>query len=114
MMMVPRNHQIIPFELPEWFARLSQPLEFSYVDTVIDDDIATVRINRPASPTSSMMIVSGIDMDEIDPVGSVSTEEGASLASTVAVLSNWNNHRTSRPSTSTARVIEEITVGELS
>ena len=35
------------FELPEWFARLSQPLEFSYVDTVIDDDIATVRINRP-------------------------------------------------------------------
>ena len=35
------------FELPNWFAELTEPLEFNYVDTHVDGEVATVRINRP-------------------------------------------------------------------
>ena len=39
------NHtQIWGIELPNWFAELTEPLEFNYVDTV-DGEVATVRIN---------------------------------------------------------------------
>ncbi len=39
--------ELADFELPEWFAGLTEPMEFSYVDTVIEGEVATVRINRP-------------------------------------------------------------------
>ena len=35
------------FELPNWFAELTEPLEFNYVDTHVDGEVATIRINRP-------------------------------------------------------------------
>ena len=35
------------FELPNWFAELTEPLKFNYVDTHVDGEVATVRINRP-------------------------------------------------------------------
>ena len=35
------------FDLPNWFAELTEPLEFNYVDTHVDGEVATVRINRP-------------------------------------------------------------------
>ncbi len=35
------------FELPEWFAGLSEPMEFSYIDTEVNGAVATIRINRP-------------------------------------------------------------------
>ena len=35
------------FELPNWFAELTEPLEFNYIDTHVDGEVATVRINRP-------------------------------------------------------------------
>ena len=35
------------FELPNWFAELTAPLEFNYVDTHVDGEVATIRINRP-------------------------------------------------------------------
>ena len=35
------------FELPNWFAELTEPLEFNYVDIHVDGEVATVRINRP-------------------------------------------------------------------
>ena len=35
------------FELPNWFVELTEPLEFNYVDTHVDGEVATVRINRP-------------------------------------------------------------------
>ena len=38
---------IAGFDLPNWFAELTEPLEFSYVDTIVEDGIATVIINRP-------------------------------------------------------------------
>ena len=34
-------------ELPEWFTERQEPFNFSYVDVVVNDSIATVRINRP-------------------------------------------------------------------
>lgn len=64
------------FELPEWFAGLSQPLEFSYVDTVVDGDIATVRINRPEAMNALNEIVVeqlGAALDSLNTREDIST-----------------------------------------
>jgi len=45
------------FNLPSWFAELTQPLEFNYVDIDIEGDIATVRINRPEAMNALNEIV---------------------------------------------------------
>ena len=47
-----------------------------------------------------MIIVIGKDIEEIDPVGSISIDLGASEASTLAVFSISNSHKTSSPLTS--------------
>tara|TARA_B000000609_G_C24162820_1_gene344873 strand:- start:136 stop:1677 length:1542 start_codon:yes stop_codon:yes gene_type:complete len=45
------------FDLPTWFAELTQPLEFNYVDVDVEGDIATVRINRPEAMNALNEIV---------------------------------------------------------
>ena len=45
------------FELPNWFAELTEPLEFNYVDIHVQDEVATVRINRPEAMNALNEIV---------------------------------------------------------
>ena len=45
------------FELPNWFAELTEPLEFNYVDTHVDGEVATVRINRPEAMNALNQVV---------------------------------------------------------
>jgi len=45
------------FNLPNWFAELTEPLEFNYVDTHIEGEVATVRINRPEAMNALNEIV---------------------------------------------------------
>ena len=57
------------FNLPSWFAELTQPLEFNYVDIDIEGDIATVRINRPEAMNALNEIVVeqlGIALDSLN------------------------------------------------
>ena len=57
------------FDLPSWFAELTQPLEFNYVDIDIEGDIATVRINRPEAMNALNEIVVeqlGIALDSLN------------------------------------------------
>ena len=57
------------FDLPIWFAELTQPLEFNYVDIDIEGDIATVRINRPEAMNALNEIVVeqlGIALDSLN------------------------------------------------
>ena len=45
------------FNLPNWFAELTEPLEFNYVDTHVEGEVATVRINRPEAMNALNEIV---------------------------------------------------------
>ena len=45
------------FDLPNWFAELTEPLEFNYVDIRIQDEVATIRINRPEAMNALNKIV---------------------------------------------------------
>ena len=45
--MAQKYAELADFSLPDWFSQISKPLKFSYVDTIIENDIATVCINRP-------------------------------------------------------------------
>ena len=57
------------FDLPSWFAELTQPLEFNYVDIDVEGDIATVRINRPEAMNALNEIVVeqlGIALDSLN------------------------------------------------
>jgi enoyl-CoA hydratase/3-hydroxyacyl-CoA dehydrogenase len=45
------------FNLPNWFAELTEPLEFNYVDTQVDGEVATIRINRPEAMNALNEIV---------------------------------------------------------
>ena len=45
--MATKYAEIANFKLPNWFASCTEPLEFSYVDTIVNGEIATIRINRP-------------------------------------------------------------------
>jgi len=45
------------FNLPNWFAELTEPLEFNYVDTHVEGEVATIRINRPEAMNALNEIV---------------------------------------------------------
>ena len=45
------------FNLPNWFAKLTEPLEFNYVDTHVEGEVATIRINRPEAMNALNEIV---------------------------------------------------------
>ncbi|MED5230863.1 MAG: 3-hydroxyacyl-CoA dehydrogenase NAD-binding domain-containing protein [Candidatus Thermoplasmatota archaeon] len=49
--------ELAEFDLPSWFAELTEPLEFNYVDTHVEGEIATVRINRPEAMNALNEIV---------------------------------------------------------
>jgi enoyl-CoA hydratase/3-hydroxyacyl-CoA dehydrogenase len=73
------------FELPEWFANLSGPMQFSLVDVVVEDGIATVRLNRPEAMNAlneTLVAQLGAALDELNAREDVSTIilEGAGKA----------------------------------
>ena len=45
------------FNLPNWFAELTEPLEFNYVDTHVEGE-ENIRINRPEAMNALNEIVS--------------------------------------------------------
>lgn len=64
------------FELPDWFAGLSAPLEFSYVDTEVDGAVATIRINRPEAMNAlnqTVVAQLGAALDTVNARDDVST-----------------------------------------
>lgn len=73
------------FELPEWFANLSAPMQFSLVDVVVEDGVATVRLNRPEAMNAlneTLVAQLGAALDELNTREDVSTIilEGAGKA----------------------------------
>ena len=73
------------FELPEWFANLSAPMQFSLVDVVVEDGVATVRLNRPEAMNAlneTLVAQLGAALDELNAREDVSTIilEGAGKA----------------------------------
>ena len=73
------------FELPEWFANLSAPMQFSLVDVVVEDGVATVRLNRPEAMNAlneTLVAQLGSALDELNGREDVSTIilEGAGKA----------------------------------
>ena len=73
------------FELPEWFANLSGPMQFSLVDVVVEDGVATVRLNRPEAMNAlneTLVAQLGAALDELNAREDVSTIilEGAGKA----------------------------------
>ena len=73
------------FELPEWFANLSGPMQFSLVDVVVEDEVATVRLNRPEAMNAlneTLVAQLGAALDELNAREDVSTIilEGAGKA----------------------------------
>ncbi len=73
------------FELPEWFANLSGPMQFSLVDVVVEDGVATVRLNRPEAMNAlneTLVAQLGSALDELNAREDVSTIilEGAGKA----------------------------------
>lgn len=73
------------FELPEWFANLSAPMQFSLVDVVVEDGVATVRLNRPEAMNAlneTLVAQLGSALDELNAREDVSTIilEGAGKA----------------------------------
>lgn len=73
------------FELPEWFANLSGPMQFSLVDVVVEDGVATVRLNRPEAMNAlneTLVAQLGAALDELNTREDVSTIilEGAGKA----------------------------------
>jgi len=64
------------FELPEWFANCTGPLDFSYVDTEINGEVATIKINRPEAMNAlNETVVSqlGSALDSINTLDEIST-----------------------------------------
>lgn len=64
------------FELPEWFAGLTEPLEFSYVDTEVDGAVATIRINRPEAMNAlnqTVVAQLGAALDTVNARDDIST-----------------------------------------
>lgn len=73
------------FELPEWFANLSGPMQFSLVDVVVEGGVATVRLNRPEAMNAlneTLVAQLGSALDELNAREDVSTIilEGAGKA----------------------------------
>ena len=73
------------FELPEWFANLSGPMQFSLVDVVVEGGVATVRLNRPEAMNAlneTLVAQLGAALDELNAREDVSTIilEGAGKA----------------------------------
>ncbi|MDE0913364.1 MAG: 3-hydroxyacyl-CoA dehydrogenase NAD-binding domain-containing protein [Candidatus Poseidoniales archaeon] len=73
------------FKLPEWFANLSGPMQFSLVDVVVEDGVATVRLNRPEAMNAlneTLVAQLGSALDELNAREDVSTIilEGAGKA----------------------------------
>ena len=73
------------FELPEWFANLSGPMQFSLVDGVVEGGVATVRLNRPEAMNAlneTLVAQLGSALDELNGREDVSTIilEGAGKA----------------------------------
>ena len=73
------------FELPEWFANLSGPMQFSLVDVVVEGGVATVRLNRPEAMNAlneTLVAQLGSALDELNGREDVSTIilEGAGKA----------------------------------
>jgi len=64
------------FQLPEWFANCTEPLDFSYVDTEINGKVATIKINRPEAMNAlNETVVSqlGSALDSINSLDEIST-----------------------------------------
>jgi enoyl-CoA hydratase/3-hydroxyacyl-CoA dehydrogenase len=64
------------FELPEWFANLSGPMQFSLVDVVVEGGVATVRLNRPEAMNAlneTLVAQLGSALDELNAREDVST-----------------------------------------
>ena len=73
------------FELPEWFANLSGPMQFSLIDVVVKGGVATVRLNRPEAMNAlneTLVAQLGSALDELNAREDVSTIilEGAGKA----------------------------------
>ena len=77
--------QMAEIELPRWFSDRTEEFEFSYVDLIIEGEIARVRLNRPEAMNAlnvSLVSQLGKIMDQINSRGDVSTVvfEGAGKA----------------------------------
>ncbi|MEC7706448.1 MAG: 3-hydroxyacyl-CoA dehydrogenase NAD-binding domain-containing protein [Candidatus Thermoplasmatota archaeon] len=72
-------------EIPDWFTDRQEPFDFSYIDLSVQDDIATVRINRPEAMNAlNVTVVSqlGEVLDDLNAREDVTTIclEGAGKA----------------------------------
>lgn len=68
--------ELAGFALPEWFAGLSEPLDFSYVDTEVEGEVATIRINRPEAMNAlneTVVAQLGAALDTINSRADIST-----------------------------------------
>lgn len=77
--------ELAGFELPEWFAQTSEPLEFNFVDIIIDGEVATIQINRPEAMNAlneTLVSQLGAVLDEVNALNEISTIvlEGAGKA----------------------------------
>jgi enoyl-CoA hydratase/3-hydroxyacyl-CoA dehydrogenase len=77
--------ELAGFELPEWFAQTSEPLEFNFVDIIIDGEVATIQINRPEAMNAlneTLVSQLGAALDEVNALDEISTIilEGAGKA----------------------------------
>ena len=77
--------ELAGFELPEWFAQTSEPLEFNFIDIIIDGNVATIQINRPEAMNAlneTLVSQLGAALDEVNALNEISTVvlEGAGKA----------------------------------